>query len=238
MAQDIRDAKFKALRRCDQYRKILETDEIRKAQFQEHSTDYQGRTTRDFLRRQAFWYDRHKCPNGLRYDGDGGLELDSESWEAYYLQEIIPGIVPKRMNTNQLKTEKGLEDFRARRAMATASRSPTVSQEVVAATQTPHAMLDEDVFRNINELIVEDDLIENELGLTCGRPIGYSIDPNLVSVLSAPSNEPSNDTPTDALLPLRKGGRGSDDKRTTAKQKGQTAEAAEGQQEMERMQRI
>jgi hypothetical protein len=36
MAQDIRDAKFEALRRSNQYRKILETDEIRKAQFQEH----------------------------------------------------------------------------------------------------------------------------------------------------------------------------------------------------------
>ena len=32
-----------------------------------------------FLRRQTYWYDRDKCPNGLRYDGDGGPELDSET---------------------------------------------------------------------------------------------------------------------------------------------------------------
>jgi len=79
MAQDIRDAKFEALRRSDQCRKILETDEIRKAQFQEHSTSYKGASTREFRRKQAYWYDRDKCPNGLRYDGDGGPELDSEA---------------------------------------------------------------------------------------------------------------------------------------------------------------
>lgn len=68
------------------------------------------------------WYGRDKCPNGLRYNGDGGPELDSEAWEAYYVQEDIPGIVPMRVNSKQLKTDRYLEEFRAREATATASR--------------------------------------------------------------------------------------------------------------------
>jgi len=122
MARDIRDAKFEALRKSDQYCKILETDKIRKAQFQEHSTSYKGASTGEFLRKQAYWYGRDKCPNGLRYNGDGGPELDSEAWEAYYVQEDIPGIVPMRVNSKQLKTDGYLEEFRAREATATASR--------------------------------------------------------------------------------------------------------------------
>lgn len=85
MAQDIRDAKFEALRKRVQYQKILDTDEIRKAQFQEHLTSYNGARTGDFLLKQAYWYDKDKCPNGLRYDGDGGPKVDIEAWKAYYV---------------------------------------------------------------------------------------------------------------------------------------------------------
>jgi hypothetical protein len=113
---------------------------------------YKGAPTREFLRKQAYWYDRDKCPNGLRYDGDGGSELDSEAWEAYYVQEVIPGIVPMRVNSKQLKTDRYLEEFRAREATATASTRATASQTTkatgtaVTAPRTYHAMPDEDGF--------------------------------------------------------------------------------------------
>jgi hypothetical protein len=68
--QDIRDAKFDALRRSVQYRKILETDGIRKVKFQEHSTSYKRASTRELLLKQAYWYGSDKYRNGLRYDGE------------------------------------------------------------------------------------------------------------------------------------------------------------------------
>ena len=136
MAQDIRNAKFEALRRSVHYRKILKADKIRKAQFQEHSTSYKGVPTRGFLRRQAYWYDRDKCLNGLRYDGDGGPELDGETWDAYCDQKSIPAIVPTRVNVKQLKTEKYLEEFRAREATAMVSTRATASQTTRTAMAT------------------------------------------------------------------------------------------------------
>ena len=86
-------------------------------------------------------------------------------------------------------------------------------------------MPDEDGFRDINDLLLEDDLIENELDLTGGPPIDYPIDPCLRALPSAPSN----DTPADTPAPPRKRGRGPGNKpRMTAKRKRETAEAAAG----------
>ena len=58
-------------------------------------------------------------------------------------------------------------------------------------------MPDEDEFRDINDLLLEDDLIENELDLTGCPPIDYPIDPRLIALPSVPSSYPWNDTPTD-----------------------------------------
>ena len=46
-------------------------------------------------------------------------------------------------------------------------------------------MPDEDGFRDINDLLLEDDLIENELDLTGGPPIDHPIDPRLRALPSA-----------------------------------------------------
>jgi hypothetical protein len=161
--------------------------------------------------------------------------LTVKAWEAYYVQEVIPGIVPMRVNSKQLKTDRYLEEFRVREATATASTRATASQTTkatgtaVTAPRTYHAMPDEDGFRNINDLLLKDDLIENELDLTGGPPIDHPIDPGLCALLSALPNDPSNDYPTDTPTPPRKRGRGSGNKpRMTAKRKRETAEAAVG----------
>jgi hypothetical protein len=98
-------------------------------------------------------------------------------------------------------------------------------------------MPDEDGFRDINGLLLEDDLIENELDLTDGPPIDHPIDPRLLALPSAPSNDPSNDTPTDTPAPPRKRARGPGKKpRTTAERRPQRQRR--GLQSVERMQRI
>lgn len=100
-------------------------------------------------------------------------------------------------------------------------------------------MPDEDGFRDINDLLLENDLIENELDLTGGPPTDHPIDPRLRALLSAPSNGPSNDTPTDTPAPPRKRGHGPSNKpRMTAKRKRETRGSGGGLQSMERMQRI
>jgi len=118
------------------------------------------------------------------------------------------------MNSKQLKTDRYLEEFRAREATATATTRATASQTTkaigtaVTAPRTYHAMPDEDGFRGINDLLLEDDLIENELDLTGDPPIDHPIDPRLRALPSAPSNDPSNDTPTDTPAPPGKRGSG------------------------------
>jgi hypothetical protein len=46
--------------------------------------------------------------SGLRYDGDGGSELDSEAWEAYYVQEVIPGICPYASELKAIEEQTGI----------------------------------------------------------------------------------------------------------------------------------
>jgi hypothetical protein len=75
MGQEIRDAKFEALRKHVQHQKILDKDKIRKAPFAEHLTSYNRACIRDFLLKQAYWYDKSKCLSGLRYYGDDGPKL-------------------------------------------------------------------------------------------------------------------------------------------------------------------
>lgn len=53
----------------------------------------------------------------------------------------------------------------------------------MTAPRTYYAMLNEDGFRDINDLLLEDDLIENELDLTGGPPIDHPIDPRLRTIL-------------------------------------------------------
>jgi len=58
-----------------QHQKILDKDKIQKTPFAEHLTSYNRVCIRDFLLKQAYWYDKNKCPSGLRYYGDGGPKL-------------------------------------------------------------------------------------------------------------------------------------------------------------------
>jgi hypothetical protein len=97
-------------------------------------------------------------------------------------------------------------------------------------------MPDEDGFRDINDLLLEDDLIENELDLTGGPPIDHPIDPRPRALPLAPSNNPSNDTPAVTPAPPRKRGRGPGNKprMTSARPWRQRR----GLQSMERLQRI
>jgi hypothetical protein len=149
------------------------------------------------------------------------------------------------VNDRQLKTKKYLEEFRAREATAMVSTRATASQTTrtamatsqitkatvtaVTAPRTYHAMPDEDGFRDINEVLLEDDLIGNELDLTGDPPINPPIDPRLLSLPSASSNDPSNNAPTDTPALSKKRGRGPNKKpRMTAKRKREPAEAAAG----------
>jgi hypothetical protein len=75
MGQEIRDAKFEALRKHVQHQRILDEDKIRKAPFAEHLTSYNRACIRDFLLKQAYWYDKNKCLSGLRHCGDDGPKL-------------------------------------------------------------------------------------------------------------------------------------------------------------------
>jgi hypothetical protein len=139
------------------------------------------------------------------------------------------------VSSKQLKTDRYLEEFRAREATAMASTRATASQTTkatvtaVTAPRTYHAMPDEDGFRDINDLLLEDDLIENELDLTGCPPIDHPIDPHLLALPSTPSNDPWNDTPTDTPAPPRKRDRGPDKKpQMTIKRKREAAEGAAG----------
>jgi hypothetical protein len=57
--------------------------------FAEHLTSYNRACIRDFLLKQTYWYDKNKCPSGLRYYGDGGpnSKADIEAWKAGDVQE-------------------------------------------------------------------------------------------------------------------------------------------------------
>jgi hypothetical protein len=75
MGQEIRNTKFEALRKHVQHQKILDKDKIWKARFTEHLASYNIACIRDFLLKQAYWYDKNKCLSGLRYYGDVGSKL-------------------------------------------------------------------------------------------------------------------------------------------------------------------
>ncbi|KAF7507723.1 hypothetical protein GJ744_010152 [Endocarpon pusillum] len=98
--------------------------------------------------------------------------------------------------SRELETDRCLEEVRAREATATAStraRASHKTKTIVTALVVHciyHAMPDENGFRHITDLLLEDDLIENELDLTDDPLIDHPIDPRPLALPSAPSNEP------------------------------------------------
>jgi hypothetical protein len=71
----ISQCQIRSPRKHVQHQKILDKDKIWKARFTEHLASYNIACIRDFLPKQAYWYDKNKCLSGLRYYGDVGSKL-------------------------------------------------------------------------------------------------------------------------------------------------------------------